>query len=80
MRVRMGCVILFGPSTKVGNKADARVIESAYRTKLAKGEVGIEEPKQIPSLYSGNERLSRVIFMVWGNTILLGSLRVSLFR
>jgi integrase len=36
-------------SSKVGNKSDARTIEAAYRTKLAKGEVGIEEPKKIPS-------------------------------
>jgi integrase len=39
-------------SSKVGNKSDARTIEAAYRTKLAKGEVGIEEPKKIPSFTS----------------------------
>lgn len=32
-------------STKVRNKRDAADIQAAYRTKLAKGEVGIEEPK-----------------------------------
>lgn len=35
-------------STKQGNRRVAREIESAYRTKLAKREVGIEEPKAIP--------------------------------
>ncbi len=33
-------------SSKVGNKTDARVIEAAYRTQLAKGEVGIEPPEE----------------------------------
>lgn len=33
-------------SSKVGNKTDARTIEAAYRTQLAKGEVGIEEPEE----------------------------------
>jgi integrase len=32
-------------SSNVGNKRDAETIQSAYRTQLAKGEVGIEEPK-----------------------------------
>ena len=36
-------------STNVGNKRDAAEIQAAYRTKLAKGEVGIEEPKKIPA-------------------------------
>lgn len=35
-------------STKQGNKNIARQIEAARRTALAKGEVGIVEPKQIP--------------------------------
>ena len=32
-------------STKVRNKRDAADMQAAYRTKLANGEVGIEEPK-----------------------------------
>jgi integrase len=32
-------------SSNVGNKRDAETIQAAYRTQLAKGEVGIEEPK-----------------------------------
>lgn len=35
-------------STKQGNPRVARQIEAAHRTALAKGEVGIVEPKQIP--------------------------------
>jgi hypothetical protein len=35
-------------STKQSNRNAACGIESAYRTKLANGEVGIHEPKQIP--------------------------------
>jgi integrase len=35
-------------STKQKNRRTAREIESAYRTKLAKGEVGITEPKPVP--------------------------------
>jgi integrase len=35
-------------STLQGDRREARTIESAYRTKLAKGEVGIEEPKPVP--------------------------------
>ncbi len=37
-------------STKQGNDKVARHMESAHRTSLAKGEVGIREPKAIPSL------------------------------
>ncbi len=37
-------------STKQGNDKIARQMESAHRTALAKGEVGIREPKQIPTL------------------------------
>jgi integrase len=37
-------------STKQGNDKVARQMESAHRTSLAKGEVGIREPKQIPTL------------------------------
>lgn len=36
-------------STNVGNKRDAAEIQAAFRTKLAKGEVGIEEPKRVPT-------------------------------
>jgi integrase len=36
-------------STKVKNKRDAADIQAAYRTKLAKGEVGIEERKPVPT-------------------------------
>jgi integrase len=36
-------------STKQGNPRTARQIEAAYRTALAKGEVGITERKKIPS-------------------------------
>ena len=35
-------------STKQGNPRTARQIEAAYRTALAKGEVGIEERKAAP--------------------------------
>jgi integrase len=37
-------------STNQGDRREARTIESAYRTKLAKGEVGIEESKPVPTL------------------------------
>jgi len=37
-------------STKQGNDRVARSMESAHRTSLAKGEVGIREPKKIPTL------------------------------
>jgi hypothetical protein len=37
-------------STKQGNDKVARTMESAHRTSLAKGEVGIREPKTIPTL------------------------------
>jgi integrase len=37
-------------STKQGNDKVARQMESAHRTSLAKGEVGIREPKSIPTL------------------------------
>jgi integrase len=35
-------------STKCRNKRDAEEVERAYRTQLAKGEVGIEEKKPVP--------------------------------
>jgi len=37
-------------STKQGNDRVARNMESAHRTSLAKGEVGIREPKAVPTL------------------------------
>ena len=37
-------------STKQGNDKVARQMESAHRTALAKGEVGIREPKPVPTL------------------------------
>ena len=37
-------------STKQGNDKVARQMEAAHRTSLAKGEVGIREPKTIPTL------------------------------
>jgi integrase len=37
-------------STKQGNDRVARQMESAHRTALAKGEVGIREPKTVPTL------------------------------
>lgn len=37
-------------STKQGNDRVARQMESAHRTALAKGEVGIREPKAVPTL------------------------------
>jgi integrase len=37
-------------SSKQGNDKVARQMESAHRTSLAKGEVGIREPKQFPTL------------------------------
>src|ERR1039458_10816611 len=39
-----------GESTKEGNDKVARQMESAHRTSLAKGEVGIREPKTVPTL------------------------------
>jgi integrase len=40
-------------STKQGNPRVARQIEAAYRTKLAKGELGIHESKPIPQFSDG---------------------------
>src|SRR5271169_3819135 len=36
-------------STRQGNPRVARQIEAVYRTKLAKGEVGIHEPRRVPA-------------------------------
>jgi integrase len=41
---------LIRESTKQGNDKVARNMESAHRTSLAKGEVGLREPKKIPTL------------------------------
>src|SRR5215469_13799010 len=41
---------LIRESTKQGNDKVARQMESAHRTALAKGEVGIREPKPVPTL------------------------------
>jgi hypothetical protein len=41
---------LIRQSTKQGNDKVARNMESAHRTSLAKGEVGIREEKSIPTL------------------------------
>jgi hypothetical protein len=35
-------------STKCTNRRDAEEVERAYRTQLAKGEVGFEERKKVP--------------------------------
>jgi hypothetical protein len=43
-------------STKQGNKNVARDIAAAYRTRLAKGEVGIEERNPIPNLSGFKQR------------------------
>jgi integrase len=46
----MWCGKLVRESTKQGNDKVARQIESAHRTSLAKGEVGIRERKPMPTL------------------------------
>src|ERR1700745_1501579 len=43
---------LIRESTKQGNDKVARQMESAHRTSLAKGEVGIREKKAVPMLGS----------------------------
>lgn len=48
-------------STKQTNKRVAEQIESAYKTKLAKGEVGIEERKPAPTLKEFSERFKKAI-------------------
>ncbi len=44
-------------SAQTSNRKAAREIESAYRTKLAKGEVGIEERKKVPGFSSAMKDL-----------------------
>jgi len=50
-------------STSQGNPRVARQIEAAYRTKLAKGEVGIFERKRIPTF---SEAMSN--FLAWSES------------
>jgi integrase len=50
-------------STKQGNSRVARQIEAAYRTKLAKGEVGIYDNKRIPTI---DEAMRD--FLLWSQT------------
>ncbi len=50
-------------STKQGNTRVARQIEAAYRTKLAKGEVGIHEPKPVPAFEQAMKE-----FLAWSKT------------
>lgn len=50
-------------STKQGNPRVARQIEAAYRTKLAKGEVGIHEPKPVPTFDKAIKE-----FLAWSET------------
>lgn len=47
-------------STKVGNQRAAREIEAAFKTALAKGEVGITERKAVPGF-----RTSMTDFLAW---------------
>ena len=47
---------LIRESTKQGNDKVARLMESAHRTSLAKGEVGIREKKAVPTM---NDFLTR---------------------
>src|SRR5689334_12305459 len=48
-------------STKQGNPNVARTIEAVYRTKLAKGEVGILEKKPAPKLRDFAEKFKEAI-------------------
>ncbi len=50
-------------TTKQGNKTVARQIEAAYRTALAKGEVGIMENKKMPGFASAMDS-----FLEWSET------------
>lgn len=49
-------------SSKVSNKNEAREIAAAYRTALAKGEVGITERKKIPGF-----KAAMADFLTWAN-------------
>src|SRR5436190_1102865 len=48
-------------STKQGNPRVARQIEAAHKTRLAKGEVGIAEPKRVPTLLEFGPRFKAEI-------------------
>jgi integrase len=48
-------------STKQGNPRVARQIEAAHKTRLAKGEVGIESPKKVPTLREFGQRFKAEI-------------------
>ena len=48
-------------STKQGNPRVARQIEAAHKTRLAKGEVGIEAPKKVPTLLEFGPRFKAEI-------------------
>jgi integrase len=50
-------------STRQGNPRVARQIEAAHRTRLAKGEVGIHEPKQVPLFHESMKN-----FLAWSQT------------
>ncbi len=50
-------------STQVANKRDAATVESAYRTQLALGKIGIEPKKDIPTFESAAND-----FLLWSNT------------
>jgi integrase len=52
-------------STKQGNDKGARQIESAHRTSLAKGEVGIREKKIVPTL----AEFVRSRFLPWAESV-----------
>ena len=50
----------FQKSTKCQNKRDAETVERAYRTQLAKGEVGIEAKPDAPAFSKAVED-----FLIW---------------
>jgi hypothetical protein len=61
-------------STKQKNRNTARTIEAAYRTALAKGEVGITAPKPIPGFKSAMDE-----FLKWSENEHSGQ-RIGTFR
>ncbi len=50
-------------STKSRNQRTAETVERAYRTQLEKGEVGIEPPKEVPTL-----KVALEAFLEWSRT------------
>src|SRR5438270_9470049 len=62
-------------STKQGNDKIARQMESAHRTSLAKGEVGIREKKIAPTLH---EFASRQL-LLWAETTFAGKPKTWLY-